>query len=503
VMRAQAPGRTKLRPRRREEKERRLCTPLGERAHEVDRARVGPLQVLEGEHDGLRPRPGHEPGDDRRQLPSPQVFRRKGRLAPTTKRDIDEGGQQGRSLVGVDLDLPQDGLELREALLSRHVRAAETLPAPFRDRMKRRVLQELRGAPFDPGVRRFGEPCSELLDQPRLAEARLAHDHNELAIARPRELPTAGEQAQVTAQLIDALSGRLLWFESYNGDLKDLFEVRNQITQNVVGKLAIKLKDIERRSALKKPTDSLDAYDYVLRGRESYARNTRSANTDARRMFERAIQLDPAYASAYAALGSTRLNAAVSGWTEFRDEALRDAENMAQKAIELDADNAEAHRLLGRIYFNRVQFDLANAEHGRAIALNPNDAESYDALGEILVTTGHPKEALESFDTAKRLNPGAGDRLVNVGWAYYLQQRYEEAITAFAAGARAFPDDYGGYSGLAAAYAQLDRKDEAAHAADNLRRVWPFFQVSKFVEQFQGEDYRALMAEGMHKAGLK
>ena len=214
-----------------------------------------------------------------------------------------------------------------------------------------------------------------------------------------------GDQALVTAQLIDAASGRLLWSESRDGELKDLFAVRNQITQNVVGKLAIKLQDIEKRRALKKPTDSLDAYDYVLRGRESYARNTRSANFDARRMFEQAIQLDPAYASAYAALGSTRLNAAISGWTEFRDEALRDAETMAQKAIELDADNAEAHRLLGRIYFNRVQFALANAEHDRAIALNPNDAESYDARGEILVYTGHAKEALASFDIAQRLNP--------------------------------------------------------------------------------------------------
>ncbi len=158
-----------------------------------------------------------------------------------------------------------------------------------------------------------------------------------------------GDQALVTAQLIDASSGRLLWSESHDGEIKDLFAVRNQITQNVVGQLAIKLQDIETRRALKKPTESLDAYDYVLRGRQSYARNTRSANLDARRMFERAIQLDPAYASAYAALGSTRLNAATSGWTEFRDDALRDAEKMGQKAIELDADNAEAHRLLGRI----------------------------------------------------------------------------------------------------------------------------------------------------------
>ena len=312
-----------------------------------------------------------------------------------------------------------------------------------------------------------------------------------------------GDQALVTAQLIDASSGRLLWSESHDGEIKDLFAVRNQITQNVVGQLAIKLQDIETRRALKKPTESLDAYDYVLRGRQSYARNTRSANLDARRMFERAIQLDPAYASAYAALGSTRLNAATSGWTEFRDDALRDAEKMGQKAIELDADNAEAHRLLGRIYLNRVQFDLANSEHDRAIALNPNDAESYDARGEILVFTGRPKEALAAFDVAQRLNPGVGYRLELIGWAYYLQRRYQDAVTAFAASASVGPDDYYNDCGLAAAYAQLDRKDEAARAADDLRRVWPFFELKKFVEQFEGEANRELIGEGLRKAGLK
>ncbi|MEA2783203.1 MAG: adenylate cyclase [Rhodospirillaceae bacterium] len=316
----------------------------------------------------------------------------------------------------------------------------------------------------------------------------------------------SGEQAVVGAQLIDALSGRLLWSDSYDGDLKDLFTVRNRIAQSVVGKLAIKLQDIERRRAFKKPTDSLDAYEFVLRGRDYYGRNTRPANTAARKLFEQAIQRDPTYASAYAALGLTRVAAATSGWTEFRDEALRQAESLAQKAIELDADNAEAHRLLGDVYFNRVQFDLAIAEHDRAIALNPNDAESHDARGRILVYVGRPDEALKSFEIANRLNPNLGSgqiHLEHLGWAYYLERRYEEAVAALTAGVRAGPDDYYIHAGLAAAYAQLGRKDQAAHAADDLRRVWPFFEVDSFVVQFQGDANRALVVEGLRKAGLK
>src|SRR5216683_5690411 len=312
-----------------------------------------------------------------------------------------------------------------------------------------------------------------------------------------------GNQVLITTQLVDALSGLLLWSDSYAAEFKDVFALRNEITQSVAGKLAIKLIDIERQRAFKKPTENLDAYDYLLRGRDYYARNTRSGNDQAKILFERAIELDPAYASAYVALGLTRLRSAFSGWTEFRDEALKQAESLAEKAIELDDGNAEAHALLGAIYFNLGQFDVAIAEAERAIALNPNDAASYATRGAILVHSGHPKEAIESFEIAMRLNPGMGSsRYEPVGWAYYLERRYEEAVTALKAGVRTSPSDYYNYAGLAASYAQLGRTDEAVHAAEEVRRVWPFFEVDSFVAQFD-EAHRALIVEGLHKAGLK
>jgi TolB-like protein/Flp pilus assembly protein TadD len=313
-----------------------------------------------------------------------------------------------------------------------------------------------------------------------------------------------GDRVLITAQLIDAVTGRLLWSDSYDGEVKDVFSVRNQITQSVAGKLALKLQDMERQRALKKPTGSLDAYEYALRGRLYLAQDSRAANNQARQMFERAIELDPAYASAYAALGMTRLKSAVSGWTEFPDEALEQAKRLAQKAIDLDADNAEAHRVLGGVYFNEVQFDLALSEDNRAIDLNPNDAGSYAARGAVLTFTGYPKEAIDSFDIARRLNPSLGaGRLEPVGWAYYLDKRYEDAIMVLKGGLGASPDDYFIYAGLAAAYAQLDRKTEAASAAADVRRVWPFFAVGTFARQFENETDRALVIDGLQKAGLE
>ena len=325
-----------------------------------------------------------------------------------------------------------------------------------------------------------------------------------------------GNQVLITAQLGDALSGLLLWSDSYAGEFKDVFALRNEITQSVAGKLALKLFYIERQRAFKKPTENLDAYDYLLRGRDYYARNTRSGNDQAKILFERAIELDPGYASAYVALGLTRARAAGSGWTEFPDEALKQAESLAQKAIELDDGNAEAHALLGTIYTIRGQLDVARVEAERAIALNPNDAASYGARGGILVLSGYPKEAIESFEIAMRLDPSMGSLAgEHLGLAYYMERRYEEAVTAAKAELRTNPNDYSNYACLAASYAQLGHNDEAAHAAEEVRRLWPFFDVNDFVARFSDtgcwpaasrsvcEANHAIIVEGLHKAGLK
>jgi len=155
------------------------------------------------------------------------------------------------------------------------------------------------------------------------------------------------------------------------------------------------------------------------------------------------------------------------------------------------------------VYFNRGQFDLALAEQDRAIALNPSDAASYDERGTVLVFMGRPAGALESFDTAAHLNPEAGwFRLEDLGWAYYLERRYDDAVRTWTAAVRLAPDDTYIHAGLAAAYGQLGRKDEANRAAADLKRVWPFFRADGFAAQFQGDANRTLVAEGLRKAGL-
>jgi tetratricopeptide (TPR) repeat protein len=156
--------------------------------------------------------------------------------------------------------------------------------------------------------------------------------------------------------------------------------------------------------------------------------------------------------------------------------------------------------------------DVALSEAERAIALNPSDADSYATRGAVLVDSGHAGEAITSFEIAMRLNPRmASSQFEPIGWAYYLERRYKEAITSLKAGVSNKPHDYYNQAGLAACYAQLGQMDEAAHAAGEVRRIWPFFDVDRFVVTFDTNcstplvcrANHALIVEGLHKARLK
>ena len=312
-----------------------------------------------------------------------------------------------------------------------------------------------------------------------------------------------GDRIRVTATLSDAMTGVQLWSDRYDGEVKDMFAVQDDITQKVVGALAIKLSDIERQRALAKPPDNLQAYDYLQRGREYLRRNTRADNREARRMFETALQLDPSYATAYVGLGYTYVAAAFSGWTEQVMESVLKAKEYGQKALELDGASGEAHALLGTVYLNLGEGERAIAEIRQAIELNPNDAKSYAMLGGALTYSGKAQEAIEPFELAMRLNPDMDvGRFNPVGWAYYLVGRYEDAVKVQEAALRRSPDDYYVHAGLAASYAQLGRDIDAKRAAEDTLRTWPFFSSVEFASQFSSVNYVAIVS-GLSKAGLK
>ena len=127
-----------------------------------------------------------------------------------------------------------------------------------------------------------------------------------------------GDQLRVTAELTDADRGQVLWSGRFDESLRDVFAVQDRITTQVVGGLAVKVTQVEQQRARTKPTESLEAYDYVLRARRAISEAKRSTNVDARALLRKAIELDPRYAAAYTGLGETYRVAVTMGWANRR-----------------------------------------------------------------------------------------------------------------------------------------------------------------------------------------
>jgi len=273
----------------------------------------------------------------------------------------------------------------------------------------------------------------------------------------------AGNRVRVTAQLIDAASGHRVWAEHYDRDLDDIFAVQDEITDIIVATLAGRIEEAGRQRAAQKPVKDMVSYDYLLRGRQCMKRATKDGMLEARRYFERALELDPEFATAYANLALSFMYEYESDWTDTRLEALGHAYNLAEKAVALDRDNSIAWLALAWAQMSRDQHDLANVAIDRAIALNPNDYDNLCIKGWCLALSGDPAECITCMNEAIRINPFAPvDCLIAMGIAEYTARHYEAGIETFGkiTGAALLK-----YACLAACYAQLGRDGEARAAS--------------------------------------
>ena len=314
----------------------------------------------------------------------------------------------------------------------------------------------------------------------------------------------AENRVRINAQLVDGGTGRHVWTERFVRDLEDIFALQDEIVSSIVGILATQLDEAERDRAMGKDTDNLEAYDYVLRGREFRSRATSADNAEAQKLFSKAIELDPGYASAYVGAGLCYMDMVRFGWTASPSDALQNAQDLAQKALGIEDTNAAAHRLLGWTYLKWLKYDLARESFGRAIELNSNDADSYDALGAVELYSGHAEEAIETIQIAFRYNPTLPARsYVHLGLAYYLNAQYNDAILTMERSLVRNPDLVIHYIILAAAHAQANQSEDANRAVAEVRRRHPFFEVASFGTAFREPADREKLAQGLRKAGLE
>ena len=315
----------------------------------------------------------------------------------------------------------------------------------------------------------------------------------------------AGNRGRSTAQLIDGTTGGHLWGERYDRDLTDIFAVQDEVTQHIVSALAVKLTPDERERVVSKGTDNLEAYDLYLRGREHLQRQTKESNAQARSLLERAIELDPRFAVAIAALSFAHVEAYINQWSGEADRALQLALDLAQRAAEIDDSEPSAHFALGLAYHWLRQFDLAIAEAERAIALDPNYATGHVLLGHILEYAGRPDEAIESLNTAMRLDPHYPDIFLHfLALAHFHSGRYDDAIAASERRLTRKPESDISRVLLASSYGHLGRADEARAEWEKVFEVNPDYSLEhkrKILPYKNPADFEHF-ADGLRKAGL-
>ncbi|MGH8595189.1 MAG: tetratricopeptide repeat protein, partial [Gammaproteobacteria bacterium] len=304
--------------------------------------------------------------------------------------------------------------------------------------------------------------------------------------------------------LIDAATGYHLWSERYDRDLQDIFAVQDEVNRKIVAALEIKLTTQEQARVRKLPTVHLDAYDYFLRGLEHHARRTEEANALARQMFERAIDLDPNFAAAYAMLGRTYLMALAFQWGDSADASAR-LRAAAMQAVALDETLSIAHETLAYSALGGRQFDEAIAAAERAIDLDPNSADALITLGEVLSFAGRANEGVPLVERAMRLNPQYPPAyLWALGQTYYFSGRTEEAIVAFNRVITRNPDHITAHLLLAVTYTEVDRLDDAHKEIAEILRINPSYSLAHVRERSPYKDLatRGRMISALERAGL-
>src|SRR5438132_2731975 len=233
-------------------------------------------------------------------------------------------------------------------------------------------------------------------------EAQRVAKHLGLKFILEGSVRKVGSRVRVTGQLIDGKKGGHMWADRYDRDLTDIFAIQDEITHAIVEQLKVKLLPQEKKSIGQTPTDNVEAYTYYLRGRQFMQRHSKSNYQLARRMFTKAVELDPRYARAYAGIADCdsflRLHYHVG-------VPVQQIFEMTEKALALDDQLAEAHASRGLALSIEKRFEESTAEFEKAIMLDPNSFEAHYLYARGSFAQGKLERAAELFERAAAVSP--------------------------------------------------------------------------------------------------
>ena len=232
-------------------------------------------------------------------------------------------------------------------------------------------------------------------------------------------------RVRIVGQLIDARSDKHLWAETYDRELKDIFEVQSDVAKQIAVALEAEFSPEEQDRIERKPTGDLAAYDYYLKGREYILRYTKEDNERALGLYQKALEIDPDYALAHAGIANVYTNRCFR--FGFVPVWLDSAIAVAEKALSIDPDLAEAHLALGNAYWGQGRLREALESYHRAVEINPGYAAAVGSIGSIHAILGETAEGLRWYKRSVALNPTSASAATNIAMTYADIGDYDKA----------------------------------------------------------------------------
>lgn len=316
----------------------------------------------------------------------------------------------------------------------------------------------------------------------------------------------AEERVRITAQLINATTGHHVWAEKYDRELKDIFDLQDEITAKLVTALEVRLTEGEQARLRLSGSTNIKAYMTGLKALEYIRRHNKEDNALARREAKDTIALAPDNPNGYLLLAATYVADVYLGSSSSPLTSFVQATKNLNKAFALDNENSDAYSELSQLYLWKKQHNKAIAAGERAVALNPNGADAVCQLAYTLHMSGRSDEAIDLFNKAIRLNPlPPAYYYFMLGHAYRTMGRYEEAIDSYKKSIDVEPDIVYIYIGLATTYMKIGRDKDARTEAKKILKIDPDFSLDYFVKNQPhiNPDYVKDYVVNLRKAGLK
>jgi TolB-like protein/class 3 adenylate cyclase/predicted Zn-dependent protease len=313
------------------------------------------------------------------------------------------------------------------------------------------------------------------------------------------------DRVRVTAQLIDAITGRHVWADRYERELKDIFAIQDEITHEVVIELVGKLAEGEQSVLAMKNSPNLEAYKYWLKALAELRKFTGEGFLQSRKFAEKAIEIDPQYGLAYTMIAWNLALEVDFGISKNPAQTFKEIDHFINKALEVEPDLPDVYSLRTYVYKVKGQYDKAIIQGRLAVEKLPSIPDSHAFLAEALNKVGQPAEAIEEITTAMRLAPSYPTWFLDcLAQSYFLLGRYEEAIVAYKKHLERAPHRIDLYPMLVVINTAMGNEKQARIEADVLLKNWPRFSLKEWgtMPRFEDEAVNERILNYARKAGL-